>query len=511
MSNSVNPDSPLKKEIKSLGKNSLIYMIGQALSRAVGFFMIPLYTRYIAPDNYGAMEMIEILSAILLITISIGASDGMSRYYYSEKEEHKQNQVVSTVIIGFAIIALPIVGVFAFASNILSKIVLDEDSYRYILQLSFVTCWFGMLCEVGFSYLRMIYRARLFVVMTILQLVLALSLNIWFVAYLKMNILGIFYSTLVSQAVVGLIMILWILKRVGTSVSVPLLHEILKFGMPLVPSRIGLMLGFVSNRFFLRWMGSADPVVALAQIGLFSLGHKFSVIVNRFVNVPLNSFWAPRRIELILDDRVDSRETIARVCTYATFLSMFAGLVLVSAIESVIEIMADPSYSGAHVVVPFVVVSYVALGLETHFMTGIIYCKKTKLTTYITLLSLLIIVLWNIAFIPRFGLVGAATSNLAGYVVRLVLIYFASQRLHHIPFEIGRLVTMSVCSLLLFFISQFIDFHSPYINLVARTAVVSTFPFVLYVIGFLRTGERQFIHDNIRCGLKYLRFGIQTI
>lgn len=482
-------------------------MVGQALSRAVGFFMIPLYTRYIAPDNYGAMEMIEILSAILLITISIGASDGMSRYYYSEKEEHKQNQVVSTVIIGFAIIALPIVAVFAFASNILSKIVLDEDSYRYILQLSFVTCWFGMLCEVGFSYLRMIYRARLFVVMTLLQLVLALSLNIWFVAYLKMNILGIFYSTLVSQAVVGLIMILWILKRVGTSVSVPLLHEILKFGMPLVPSRIGLMLGFVSNRFFLRWMGSADPVVALAQIGLFSLGHKFGVIVNRFVNVPLNSFWAPRRMELILDDGVDSRETIARVCTYATFLSVFSGLVLVSAIENVIEIMADPSYKGAHVVVPFVVVSYVALGLETHFMTGILYCKKTKLTTYITILSLIVIVLWNIAFIPRYGLLGAATSNLAGYVVRLALVYFASQRLHPIPFELGRLGTMFATSLILFFLSQQIAFDSAYVNMLARIAVVVTFPAILYLAGFFHKGEREMIHDTLRNGGKIFKLG----
>ena len=511
MSNKENPDSSLKKEIKSLGKNSLVYMVGQALSRAVGFFMIPLYTRYIAPSNYGAMEIIEILSSILMITISIGVSDGMSRYYYSEKDLDKRNEVVSTVVIGFALIAIPIVGLFWVSSNVLSKLVLDEESYKYIMQLAFITCWFGMFCDVGYSYLRMVYRAKLFVLYTVLQLVIALSLNIWFVVYLKLNILGIFYSSLISQAVVGCIMTIWVLKQVGTRLSPKLLIEISKFGMPLVPSRIGLMLGFVSNRFFLRWLGPADPAAALAQIGLFSLGHKFGVIVNRFVTVPLNSYWAPRRMELIFDDKLDSKGTIARVCTYATCFSMYAGLLLVSAIENVIDIMADPSYKGAHVVVPFVVLSYVALGLETHFMTGILYCKKTKITTIITILSLIIIVLWNIAFIPKYGLVGAATSNLAGYVVRLALIYYASQRLHPIPFEIGRLATMLAVSILLFFISQVVAFHSPYVNLLARTAVVSTFPLFLYLTGFFHKGERQLIHDTLRNGGKFLKLGIQAV
>jgi O-antigen/teichoic acid export membrane protein len=498
MSKPEQKDSALKKEVLSIGKNSMIYLVGQALSRAVGFFMIPVYTRYIAPANYGAMEIIEILSSILLLTISIGASDGMSRYYYSEKDPERRNSVVSTVIIGFAIIAIPLVVIFWYFADIISKLVLEDQSYSYILQLSFIICWFGMLCDVGFSYLRMIYKAKLFVVLTTLQLFLALSLNIWFVVFLKLNILGIFYSTLISQAIIGFLLAFGILRLVGTRLSRTLLFEMVKFGMPLVPSRIGLMLGFVSNRFFLRWLGPADPAVALAQIGLFSLGHKFGVIVNRFVSAPINSFWAPRRMELLLDSKVDSRETIARVCTYAAFCSIYAGLLLSASIASIIEIMADPSYKGAHVVVPFVVLSYVALGLENHFMTGILYSKKTKLTTYITLLSLVIIVLWNIAFIPRYGLIGAATSNLAGYVVRLFLIYVASQRLYPIPYELGRLAAMSSVALLLYFASQMILLNSPYATFFARTSFVATFPLLLFFIGILHQGERQLVLETVK-------------
>lgn len=498
MSQAEQKDSALKKEVLSIGKNSMVYMVGQALSRAVGFFMIPVYTRYIAPANYGAMEIIEILSSILLLTISVGASDGMSRFYYSEKDSEKRNSVVSTVIIGFALISIPVVALFWFSADAISIFVLEEQSYSYILQLSFVICWFGMLCDVGYSYLRMLYKAKLFVTLTTLQLFLALSLNIWFVVFQKLNILGIFYSTLISQAIVGCLLAIWVLRTVGIQLSKTLLFDIIKFGMPIVPSRIGLMLGFVSNRFFLRWLGASDPATALVQVGLFSLGHKFGVIVNRFVTTPLNSFWAPRRMELLLDSKLDSRETVARVCTYATFLSIFAGLLLSASIASIIEIMADPSYKGAHIVVPFVVLSYVALGLESHFMTGILYCKKTKLTMYITLLSLVVIVAWNIAFIPSYGLIGAATSNLAGYFVRLLLIYITSQRLYPIPYELGRLGAMLIVALALYLISQLVLFDSPYLTTVFRTAIVATFPLILMIVGFFHIGERHFILKAIR-------------
>lgn len=505
MNNKGSSDSALKKEVLSIGKNSMIYMIGQALSRAVGFFMIPVYTRFIAPANYGAMEIIEILSSILMFTISIGAADVMSRYYYTNRDEEHRKEVVSTVILGFSAVALPILAVFWFGARFLSDIVLDDETYRYILQISFLSTWFGMLCDVGYSYLRMVYRAKLFVIITTLQLIIALSLNIWFVVYLKLNILGIFYSTLISQGLIGVILVVGILSRVGTRCSFPMLKDMISFGIPLVPSRIGLMLGFVSNRFFLRWLGPADPAMALAQIGLFSLGHKFGVIVNRFVNSPFNSFWGPRRMELLLDGMVDSKSTVARVCTYATFCSIFAGLFLSSSIESIIEIMADPAYKGAHAVVPFVALSYIALGLESHFSTGIICCKKTKITAYITFLSLIVIVAWNIYFIPRYGLIGAATSNLAGYFVRLILIYYISQRLYPIPYELKRLATMFTTAIIIYLISQTFDASSPYLNLIGRSLIVMTFPVVLFLFGFFHKGERQMILETIRMGGKIVK------
>jgi len=474
--------------------------------------MIPVYTRFIGPTNYGAMELIEILSAVAGMIISMGVADGMSRFYYAEEDQIKRNLVVSSIIIGLGGIGIPIVVLFVGVSGHVSKLVLEEAQYGYYLQISIATMWFGMLCEVGYTFLRMLYMAKQFVAITTCQLIVALGLNIYFVVFLELDILGIFYSTLITQGMTGTVMSVAILKKVHPRISILTLWQVIRFGLPLVPAQIGFMLGFVSNRFFLRWFASPEPAVALAQVGLFSLGQKFGVIINRFVNEPFNSFWGPRRLELILSDSLRCREVVARVCTYATLGSIYASLLLSAGIESLVEIIADQRYQGAHQVVPLIALAYVALGLESHFTTGILYRKKTIWSTYISILSLGIILGWNYIFVPRYGLLGAASSNLAGFVVRGILVYTLSQRLYLIPFELRRLAGMFCTAGALYLISQIVGFSSPYLTFAARTGIAALFPLVLYFVGFFNEGEVEFLKQAFRkgrgiAGTWYLQLG----
>ena len=498
-------NSALRKEMVSIGRNSVWYLVAQALSRAVGFFMIPVYTRFISPTNYGAMELIEILASVVAMTISMGVGESMARFYYQEKDARRQNEIISTVVIGFGVVSIPVVLFFLYMSDHIASTVSSEPVYTYYMQIAFASVWFGMLVEIGYSYLRMLYKARLFVVITMSQLFSALILNIYFIVFLDMDILGIFYSTLITQAVSGLLMMAYILRATGVRVSGRVLSELVLLGMPLVPARIGTMLGFASNRFFLRWQSPLDPAMALAQVGLFSLGHKFGLIINRFINSPFNSFWAPRRLEILLKEEEESERTIARVCTYATMLSLYGTLALSAGVQSLIEIIAVPSYWGAHVVVPFVALAYVALGLETHFMSGMLYKKKTLSVTYIGMIGLGVVLVWNYVMIPDFGLIGAATSNLAGFTVRVGLIYYISQRLHYIPFELGRMAVMLVVAVIMYIVSQLINTGSPYYDLVLRTGFAMTFPLVLLLIGFYKAGEVRFARDVMRKGQEYLR------
>ena len=192
--------STLHHEVVFTAKNTAIYAGGRLLSHAVGFLMIPVYTRFIVPSNYGAMELIEIVSSCAALLIYLGIWESMPRFYYAEKEECKRNEVVSTIILALGAIGAVIIAILLALSGTLSAVILEDVRSLLCLQIALATLWFALLVEIGFSYLRMLYRAKLFVAITITQLVISLSLNIWFVVFLKWDIVGIFFSNLIVQA-----------------------------------------------------------------------------------------------------------------------------------------------------------------------------------------------------------------------------------------------------------------------------------------------------------------------
>ena len=132
------------------------------------------------------------------------------------------------------------------------------------------------------------------------------------------------------------------------------------------------------------------------------------------------------------------------------------------------------------------------------FKTGILVQRKTMWDTWVSVISLAVILLWNYLFVPRFGLLGAATSNLAGFVVRLGLIYYISQRLYPIPFEIGRLSILLVSAGAWYGLSQLFTYSSPWLTLCARTGFVLLFPLALFCIRFYRDGESEFVTQYLR-------------
>src|SRR5207248_6514666 len=129
-----------------------------------------------------------------------------------------------------AVLGFPMVLVLLAVAPWICMGILEDQQYVLGLQINIAAAWFGMLCEVGLTYLRMRYQAKQFVVITTFQLVAALALNIYFIVFLKLGILGIFYSTLITQGTTGLLLAALILRGTGLQVSLPLLRRLIAFG-----------------------------------------------------------------------------------------------------------------------------------------------------------------------------------------------------------------------------------------------------------------------------------------
>jgi len=55
------------ERLKELARHSAIYGLGSIVARILGVLLLPLYTRYLSPGDYGLIETLVALSAVLEI------------------------------------------------------------------------------------------------------------------------------------------------------------------------------------------------------------------------------------------------------------------------------------------------------------------------------------------------------------------------------------------------------------------------------------------------------------
>ena len=76
-------------------KNSIIYFIGNVLTKILSFLLIPLYTSYISTADYGYYDLtISIISLVVPITF-FQIWDGMFRFVYDYNEDSEKNKIIS--------------------------------------------------------------------------------------------------------------------------------------------------------------------------------------------------------------------------------------------------------------------------------------------------------------------------------------------------------------------------------------------------------------------------------
>ena len=95
-----------KQETKAVAHHSSVYMLATILNKVVSFLMIPIYTRFLIPSDYGIIEILGLTTDLIGMVISIGIASAMYRFYFDYDDVKEKNEVISTAMLSFGAIAL---------------------------------------------------------------------------------------------------------------------------------------------------------------------------------------------------------------------------------------------------------------------------------------------------------------------------------------------------------------------------------------------------------------------
>lgn len=484
-------------DFKRFIKHSFIYSLGNFLAKAVGFFLIPLYTRYLTPADYGILELLDLTASMVSIFLGLRISSAIIRFYYDFEGEEKR-EVISSALISIFFIAILIIVTSQFVSDKVSYLVFNTIVYKKYFKIVFICTALSLISTVPESYLIARQQSFFYTVILLGRLICYVTLNIYFIVVLKMGILGILYGSLITKTFNSFFLSIFCIIKNKLKFSFEKLKNMLKYGIPLIPATFGMFILNYSDRFFLQKLTSSTDV------GIYALGYKFGYMLPFLVLQPIQMILNPQMFEI--SKRPDGKTTLEKMFTYIFLIIAFCAMSLSMLTEDAIKIMATPTFYSAYKIVPWVVLGYTFMGLSNFFQGGLMIKKYTHYIGLGVFLAALSNPALNFLLIPKFKAMGAAYSTAISFFIMLVVNYWFCQRVFPIKCEWNRIFKISLVSLFLLLLSQYSPTSSLLLSLFTKTLLILSFPLLLYIVRFFTEGEIEKVISIMKTTFTFCNF-----
>ena len=480
----------LKDQLKSLLKHGGIYGLGRILSRAVGFLMIPVYTRRLTPEDYGVIELIDLFLTVLGLMVANGVNSSIFKFYYQYEDAKDKHRVVSTALLTVTGIGLVLGAAGLTQAGRVSNLLFGSEDFSLYVSLSFLAFFFNLMGDMPLGYLRARQKSALYTAVSLSRLTFDVSLNIVLIVFLRMGLMGVMITQVASSFLFSTFLAAITFRETGLAFSRRMAGQMLRFGLPLIPSNIGMFIINNGDRFFLKHYGTLDDV------GVYSLGYKFGYMISYVALQPFMLIWDAKMYEIAKQD--DAPKTYGRIFTYLALLMAFAGLGMSLFIRDIIRLMTAPSFWGAASIVPFIALAYVFQAFYYFFQVGLYLKGKTEQVGSVILgTGLATLGLYWLLIRPYAGM-GAAVATALSFLILSAAMLAVSQRAYRVEYEWGRVTRAVGIALALYFA------HLPLGGLPAAARIalsgvlLAGFPLLLYFSGFFNAGEKNLAAGFLR-------------
>lgn len=451
--------------MKRIFVNTSIYTIGNILPQAAGFILLPIYTRYLSPADYGIVNSMQVLQTILAVFFSMCLERSVYRLYWDNKTESAKRDLLGTITISIATVAFSILillFIFQHYVGLIYKSIDFYPFYVYAILIGFISV-FSLIPRI---YFQLKERAGVFIALSISQFITNSSLILWFIiaenegasGYLKGQLIGTFLL-LPVYLYIGY-------RIINFKFRFSIFKESLLFSLPLIPTIMCAWILNLSDRIFI------ERYFSLEEVGIYSLGYKIAGLVV-IISGAFDMAYSPVFFKLAnSNDQPRVRRTLDNynhVYLMAVILICFS---IAFFAKEVIMLAFDSKYVGAYLIVPLISFSY--LFSQAGGITGKYFqqSKKMKENMIIAILMAGTNIMLNFLLIPIFGAYGAAYATILSFVLGFVLSYLYTKRYcFFIPFQWGRLIPFVGILISVFVFFQYVLVLDIYTSLMIKIII----------------------------------------
>lgn len=480
------------QHLKRLLRHSAVYGIGHILTRSLGFLLLPLYTNTIPPGEYGKAALIFSFLAIMNVFYSYGMDVAFLRYVVLQDDVRKQKELFSTGFFSVLATSLIFSMVLLGLQRQVSVLIFGQPGEEGLIRLSAGILFFDALSLMPFMALRAKEKSVPFTLLKLASVTINVAANILFIVGLKEGVAGIFKANLLASAVTFFLLAPVWLRFLVPKFSRELYSEMLRFGLPYIPSGLAVVIMDLIDRFIL------ERLTDLETTGIYSAGYKLGMFMALFI-AAFRFAWHP--FFLSTSRQPNAKKVFARVLTYFVLACAFVFLGVSLFINEIVRLrlfgvtLFGESYWGSTRIVPLILISYIFYGVYVNFLVGVYLEKKTMWLPTITGTAAAVNIAANLLLIPRLGMMGSAWATVLAYATMAVMLYVRVRPIYPVAYEWGRIGKIAAVALGIFLAQIYL---LRWKSLWLKGLLLLAFPLLLLLTNFLDREEKNHLASVIR-------------
>jgi O-antigen/teichoic acid export membrane protein len=471
-------------------RHILSYFSASVLIFIIGVLLLPVYTRYLTPTDYGILALYILFGHIFSNIISLGFDSANFRYYFKDKSNADIFKVTNSTNFYSLITLLSLGFIFTyFFLNFIDEIIFRNQLPKNIILLSYLFGSFYKIYQFFFKLLIAREKSWTFNKFQLFYFFCCNFFSLYLIIFKSMGFYGKIYGDLFSLIIILIIITYYHRSFLVLRFSKSKFVRSFKYALPLSPNHIIASLNSTLDKYMISFFGN------LSLLGTYEIALRLGNFTRIFVD-NVTRAWTPYFLK-----NIENKNQIIVNNFYKIFsiLSIFF-LICILGSEEAIKILTTPEFFVSIYFVPLILLKiYTSLASQLIYSSQIQYVEKTIFTLPITIIEVLFNLFLNFILIPLYGGFGAAIALLISSIISSILGLSIGQKLCKLNinfFKIGIifmfLIIITIIHILL------LDYNFIYIyKLLIKSIFILIFTILILFMKLINLDDFYYFKKNL--------------
>lgn len=410
--------------LSRLARDTVIYGSSTLLVRGIQIVLIPVYTRLLGSNEYGIVEMVAVLGALVNLTVALEISQGVARHLADVTKGVERRSYASTAVL-FSACAYAMFTLSAWVlAAPLAQLLFDSDQWASALRVAVTALAVNGVFVLLQDLLRWQLRPGSYAAASIAYAIASAGIGIYLVAVVGFGVAGVFWGQLAGAVVGALVAAPALGDLVGVTFDRGRLRRMLLYSAPLVLSSAAVFANLFIDRIAVK------EFLGIGELGVYGVAARFASVVA-LLTVGIQAALTPLVFRNFRDPAI--KTLLARAFRYYCagmvpvigFLSLFSGEIL--------YIFTGPEFHAGRKVLPVLALAALFVNLYI-FFPGLFLVKRTGLVAAINIAAAGLNLLLNLLFVPSVGTIAAALAAAISTATAFGSLAILGQRHYAVPF-----------------------------------------------------------------------------